>query len=415
MVVKISPFQADGAVIAPPSKSVAQRYLICAALCKGKTLIKNAGKADDITATADCLISLGAKIATVGGDASVTGISGDVANAELDFNESGFTARTILPVACALGVSGKYSVNGKLGERLLKTDFSALKSGGANVGSGVFGGKLAAGGYVVNRGDGSQLVSGLLLAAASLDGVTKIKLIGESVSEGYIRLTLDALEKFGAKTIFSGDEIVVYGGTLQSPKEIYVEGDYSAAAYFLALGAIGGKVTVCGLYADSKQSDKSIIDALKSFRAKIKTCGNSVMAEKSELTGIEFSCKNSPDLAPVVAVLGAYARGETIIKDTKRLKNKESDRLNSIRDMLKVAEIKTELFGDTLKITGGKPRGGVFAAARDHRIVMAEAILASAAQGESVINYAESVSKSYPEFFGKLKATGGEGYVDLQR
>ncbi len=414
MVVEISPFNANGTIFAPPSKSAAQRYLICAALCRGKTIIKNVGNADDVKVTANCLTALGAKINFTGGDAEVTGVSGGEKTVKLDFNESGFAARVILPVACAIGASGEYSVGGKLGERLLKTDFSALKKGGATITKNSFGGRLTAGEYTVNRADGSQLVSGLLIALARLNGVSKIKLIGESVSEGYISLTLSALEKFGVKTRFAGDEITVYGGTYKSPNIIAADGDFSAAANFLALGAIRGKITVRGLNKDDKQPDKAIIGILKDFGANISVGEDCVTTEKSRLKGAEFSCKNNPDLAPIVAVLGAYANGETIIKDADRLKNKESDRLAAIIKMLGVAGIETRLNGDTLIITGGKPRGGAFAAARDHRIVMAEVVLASAAQGKSVIEHAESVSKSYPEFFGALKAAGGESYEQIR-
>lgn len=413
MVAEISPFKANGKIFAPPSKSAAQRYLICAALCRGKTIIKNVGNADDINATANCLIALGAKINFTGGNAEVIGLSNGEKTVKLDFNESGFAARVILPVACATGASGRYTVSGKLGERLLKTDFSALKNGGATITGDSFGGRLTVGKYTVNRADGSQLVSGLLIALAALNGVSKIKLVGESVSEGYISLTLSALEKFGVKTIFAGDEITVYGGTYKSPKVIAAEGDFSAAANFLALGAIGGKITVSGLNKNGKQPDRAVIDILKDFGANISVGEDCVTAEKNQLKGIEFSCKNNPDLAPIAAVVGAYAHGETVIKDTDRLKNKESDRLAAIIKMLGAAGIETRLNGDTLIITGGKPRGGAFAAARDHRIVMAEAVLASAARGKSVIDHAESVSKSYPEFFAALKATGGGVYEQI--
>ena len=414
MVARISPFIAEGTVDAPPSKSVAQRYLILAALSKGKTVVENCGNSDDVAVVIKNLARLGAKIETDGNNATVYGVEIPPKKAELDFGESGFAMRSLIPVAAALGTECTFITSGRLSLRPLSSLFVAFK-GGVKATDGGFSGKLESGDYEIECGESSQFLSGLIIALAAVKGKSTVKLKGEKVSFGYVLTTIAALEKFGVRTIVGCDEITVFGGEIKSPRKVITEGDFSAAANLLALGALGKSVTVNGLDVNSKQPDRAIIDILKDYGANVEAKENSITVRGGERRAITFSCENAPDLALIVAALAAYADGESVIKRADRLTTKESDRAEAIIKTLTCSGIKTERRGDEIFVFGGKPRGGVYAAIPDHRVVMAQSVLASSAEGQSEISCAECVNKSFPEFFGALKLAGGNDYVNIQR
>ena len=150
---------------------------------------------------------------------------------------------------------------------------------------------------------------------------------------------------------------------------------------------------------------------LKKFGAKINISGKTVNVEKSRLNGIDINCENIPDLAQIIAVVAAYAKGKTVISGIERLKFKESDRIIAITDMLTAAGIKHACNGEKLEIFGGKVHGGEFDSKNDHRTAMSCAILAAGADGDSIIACAEAVAKSYPDFYEDYKAIGGKADV----
>ena len=412
MIAKVKPFNADISVVAPPSKSFAHRLMIASALGSGKTLIKGVGSSDDVLATARCLMAIGAKVEINGGNAEVEGIAGKALpkTAVLDCGESGSTLRFLTPIVSALGITAKFIGKGNLFKRPNEILTSLLNSHGVFSNGRESRGKLFGGVYEVDASVSSQYISGLLFALPLLNEKSKILLKGEIVSADYINITLEVLERAGVRIEKNGGEIVVYPSEYKTEKELVCEGDWSGSAFLLSLGVTSGKAEVKGLNLNSRQGDERIIDIIKSAGGKIEEGENSVTAYKSELKGFEVNLENCPDLAPVVAVLSGKAKGESRIKGLKRLKIKESDRFSAICDFLKEAGVKfTATDGEITVFGNGELKGGNFDGYGDHRIVMAETVLSASAVGSSVVSGAESVKKSYPEFFKDI--CGGQNVL----
>lgn len=408
MEVKIIPFAASGTITAPPSKSEAQRMIICAALAKGSSFIGNIGNSGDVKETTACVKSFGADVKITSDGVNITGVAKPPEKIELHVDKCGFAARVCLPAALALSSEVKFTVGDELKKRPLRPLIDCLTANGVETDGEIYRGRLKSGVYTIDGNVSSQFISGLLIATAYADGVSDIIVKGERVSENYVDMTVDVMKLFGANAEKTSGGYRVSGG-YKPIKQIAVSGDYSSAAYFLSLGALTGDITVKGLRKEDKQPDRAIIDILKKYGAKVEQGENHVLAKNGEKRAIEFSCKEAPDLAPIVAVIAAYAKGKSVIRHTARLKDKESDREQGIIDMLKAAGVEAEKGTDEITIYGGKPKGGRFSLPRDHRLIMAASVLASAADGESVIENAESVAKSYPDFFKELKNVGLQG------
>ena len=422
MNVKISPFSANGKICATASKSYAHRFLIAAALFRGRTKVENIGSSNDVQRTIDCLSALGAKITVSENSAEVFGIEKAQTGAKLYVGESGSTLRFLMPVVAALGVSATFILEKSLAERPLEGLIEVLTSHGVKIektSDGYFiSGKITAGEYNIHGGVSSQYVSGLLFALPLLEGGSVLT-IENSVSKSYVDMTLSVLSEFGIlfdvknengkksvyKSINGQNQAYITKGNY------IVDGDFSAAAAFLMLGALTGKVTVNNLMPDM-QGDKVIIGILKQAGACVKTSENFVSAEKLELKPVKYDFTDCPDLVPVVVALCIFAKGVSELSGVNRLKFKECDRLKASIEMCKAVGIKTECDGDILKIYGGEPKTEegkkvVFKTYNDHRMIMAAALIAAGLNGESVIENAEAVNKSCPEFWEQFKALGG--------
>ena len=412
MIAKVSPFNSDISVVAPPSKSYAHRLMIASALGSGKTVIKNVGTSDDVSATANCLSALGAKVEISSGNAEIVGIFGaeKTNSAVLNCGESGSTLRFLMPITSALGVKAEFTGKGKLLSRPNEILFDLLKRHGVTSDGYKLEGKLTSGVFEVDASVSSQYITGLLFALPLLDGDSEIILSGEVVSADYINITFEVLKLSGIKYNLDGRKITVYGNQKYTmPKEVVSEGDWSGASFLLSLGVISGKAEVKGLNINSAQGDKKILEIVKSAGGKVEL-GESVITYKSDLKGFKVNLENCPDLAPITCVLASYAKGISEISGLKRLKIKESDRLKAISDMLKEAKVKYTATDEKIIIYGtGEVFGGKFDGYKDHRIVMSATVLGSSAKGLSEVTDAESVAKSYPDFFEDIN--GGNNVV----
>ena len=412
MVVKITPFMANGQIVAPPSKSVAHRLLIVAALKKGKTIIKNVGNSADVIATCNCLKALGANVILNDGNATVEGINTVQKGQFLDCNESGSTLRFLLSVSCALGSNATFTGSAKLLSRPNDALLGELKNHGIKVEKWNLKGQLTGGKFSIDASVSSQYITGLLLALPMLKEDSEIELQGRVVSKDYINITLSVLEKAGVKYQKLGNSIVIKGNQeYLLPDEVVCEGDWSGAAFPLVLGAIGGEVSVKGLDVNSCQGDKTILSVLEKVGADVIVEGDVVTVRKNKLQAFEQDFDNVPDLAPVCAVLAGVCEGESQFTSIQRLKIKESDRVKTTLAILHSVGIYAEEIDEKIIINGGKPKGGSFDGANDHRIVMASAVMAAVANGQSIINGSEAIVKSYPEFFKDYKKLGGNADV----
>lgn len=394
MRVEIAKGKACGTVFAPPSKSMAHRNLICAALSE-KSQVSNVSFSQDILATLDCLEALGAKINKQGDIINLGGLDPAVCKSTvLDCRESGSTLRFILPLCLLSNEEITLKGSGRLMQRPMKIYEQLCRE------KGVYfyqddkcikvKGKLSDGEFNVDGSVSSQFISGLLFALPLLKEDSVINIVGEFQSQSYLKLTLSSLADFGIKIDSSNiRHIKIKGGQCCSSKNLTVEGDYSNAAFFEGLNFLGGQVTVNGLSENSLQGDKVYLDLiplLKEENAKI-------------------SLADCPDLGPILFTLAAAGKG-AIFTDTARLRIKESDRVVCMEKELSKFGVKMDIEENSVRIYPSQLKAPteVLYGHNDHRIVMALSVLAT--KTGAIIDGAEAVNKSFPDFFSQLNCLG---------
>ena len=396
MTVRIKKGVAKGTVKAPPSKSMAHRMLICAAMCQGESRISGISTCEDVFATLDCMKALGVEAYIEGNDCVVRGIDFRtcVPTDTLKCRESGSTLRFFIPSAMLSGKTTMFSGAKTLMQRPMSV-YQALASekGALFVSDGetiTVKGPLTPGEYQVVGNISSQFISGLLFALPLLDGDSKIKIAPPIESRSYIELTRSALEIFGIKTRWSDEYTLLIPGR-QSYKagNVSVEGDYSGAAFPDAFNLFGGEVCVTGLNPDSIQGDAVYKKYFEKLRCGIPT----------------IHIGDCPDLGPILFAVAAAKCGG-VFDGTKRLKIKESDRAAAMAEELKKFGCSVSVYEDSVVVFPLEfhaPSTALFGH-NDHRIVMALSVLLTLTGGE--IEGAEAVSKSYPEFFEHLGKLG---------
>lgn len=415
MNVKVKIPSAKGSVRVIPSKSVAHRYLISAALSENGSRIICPATSKDIEATVRCLNSLGADIREKDGVYDVTPVKKKKKKkAELFCGESGSTLRFLVPVASALGGDVTFSGEGRLPARPMGELLTAMTENGALVEYGgtlplTTRGGMKSGIYKIPGNVSSQFITGLVFALPVLSGDSIIEITGKIESLPYINITLQAVRKFGICAELKENKILIRGNRkYKAPEVLEVEGDWSNAAFWLCLGALSENgVTVRGLSPESLQGDRAIVDILRSFGAEVSENGDSVTVKRRELRGIRLDASEIPDLVPVAAVVAAVSSGETVIYNAERLRIKESDRIESTVAMLKSLGAEAEATEDGIKIIG-KPKlsGGRVDSFNDHRIAMSAAVSAAVCEESVTVLGAEAVNKSYGDFFERLEALG---------
>ncbi len=413
MIKTITPKTRTGEVTVPSSKSMAHRYLICAALSEEESVITCNGISDDIQATIDCLNALGAQIeVTEGNRIHVRPIkelpSGPVV---LNCRESGSTLRFLLPIVGVLGLEASFVMEGNLPRRTPQVYLYEMIAHGMNLvqeGSSLTcSGKLLSGLYQIPGNISSQFVSGLLMASPLMDSDNIIRIGGRLQSKDYVTMTEDALTFSGVGFGKGRSAYLVYGDQKYGfPNEAAVEGDWSSAAFFLCLGALSEEgILVRGLSMESPQGDKRIVEILKEFGAVTEIREDGVFVKKGELKGIIVDAADIPDLIPAVCAVAAHAQGTTGIANAGRLRLKESDRIRSIVRMLESLGVSVEEREEEIIIYGtGEVKGGIVDSYKDHRIAMAAAVAAAGSNEDVVIEDAECVGKSYPAFWEHLEA-----------
>lgn len=395
MIVKIEKSTASGRVKAPPSKSMAHRYLICAALSQGST-VKGLDFSRDIIATLNCLKALGAKAEIIDNTVK-TGkidINKKPESTTLFCDESGSTLRFLLPI-CLL-FDEEITLTGS--ERLFKRSLSVYEQICASQGlyfsqeenKVTVKGRLSAGRYDVQGDISSQFISGLMFALSLLDNDSEINILGNIESGSYLSLTIKALADFGVR-ISRIDEhcILVKGKQSYKKRSLAVEGDYSNAAFFDALNLFGSNILVTGLDSNSAQGDKVYKKVFQELNKKKAT--------------VDIS--DCPDLGPIFMAVAAAKHG-AVFTGTKRLKIKESDRGEAMKQELAKlgCKVKTEENEITVYKSTIKTPTEFICGHNDHRIVMAMAVLLTLVGGK--IMGAEAVAKSFPAFFEELARLG---------
>ena len=398
MRVEIQPSALRGTVMAPPSKSMAHRLLICAGLSAGESVVRHLAFSEDVKATIDCLRALGAEIRLDGSTAYVTGTDARRtlgASAVLPCRECGSTLRFFTPLCMLSGEErilrgSDYLMTRPMGvyEEIARDQGITFDKATDSI---TVCGTLKSGVYEVAGNISSQFISGLLFALPLLDGDSEIRLLPPVESKPYIDMTLSALRDFGVVIDEDGTTYRIRGGQQYCPQDVPVEGDYSNAAFFEALNYAGADVTVEGLRADTLQGDS----VYKILYQKIKS-GES-----------PIDIADCPDLGPVLFAVAALCGG-CRFTGTRRLRIKESDRADAMRQELGKFGVTVEVGENEVVVCDDALRApdAICSGHGDHRIVMALAVLMTKTGG--VIDGAEAVKKSFPDFFDKLRDLGVE-------
>jgi 3-phosphoshikimate 1-carboxyvinyltransferase len=412
----------SGEVCAPPSKAYTQRMLIAAALSRGTSEIAGPLVSDDTEATLRAVKALGARVKVAGDCWTVEGATPlKGADEPIDCGESGATLRFMIPVAALATGSSVFVFGSSLERRPIEPLLRSLRQLRARAyvlrrgdkssievqGGGIPGGKTTL------RGDvSSQFVSGLMFACPMARADTEITLSTPLESKGYVQMTRKVLSEHRIKMSISKNfnRLGIPSNQAYKPRDHKVPGDFSSAAFLLAAAAITrSEVRVKNLDYETVQGDKAILGILKKMGVKGKVCSDWVEIDGNGglLDALDVDARDIPDLVPVCAVLACFARGVSRIHGAQRLRYKESDRLLAL--YLELRKMGADIAMDETGLTVKGPctlRGATIDPHDDHRIAMACAVAALGAGGETRIQNAERVKKSYPGFFNDLRALG---------
>lgn len=423
------PFDKSIEIEAISSKSFVHRLMIAAAIDGTKRKIVTNIFSEDMKATMNCLNALGADIRIAEDGFYIFSGVGNCDSVVLDCNESGSTARFMMPLAAVFSSRAKLIGRGKLPERPNGALCSELRRHGVEVDSDYIptniSGKLQSGEYTIPGNISSQFITGLLIALPLIEGDSILNIEGKLESAGYVDVTLEVLGRFGIRIERSEKGFVIPGGQhycAKDEEDIFAEGDWSNSAYILGMGAVGADVMVSGLNIDSTQPDRACIDLFKRFGARVEVSADTkgdtdrlsrVRVTKDTLHGISADVSQVPDLVPALAVVASFADSDSVFLNVQRLRIKESDRVESIRSLLKSygIECETAKEGECEKLIvhgSGEPKyitnGWQVDSYNDHRIVMAAAMAFVGRNNLPLtIHGAEAINKSFPDFFKKTE------------
>ncbi len=400
MIATFKPCKLSGTVEAPPSKSMAHRYLIGAALSKQPCVLSGVDYSEDILASIDCLKALGVNV-TIDNDKVSVDPEGfmKVNNAILNCRESGSTLRFFIPLALCLGKTVTFQGSQRLLERPLDLYEELCREKGFLFNKEANGitlcGNLESGNYKLRGDISSQFITGLIFALLYLGKDSSIEIIPPFESRSYINLTISALKSFGANIAFTDEYTIEIKQSQLHSFSGKIEGDYSNAAFLDAFNHIGSDIKIENLNVDSLQGDRVYAKYFEQISAGTPT----------------LDISDCPDLGPVLFALAALKNGATFT-GTDRLKVKESDRGMAMHEELRKLGGGL-IFGDNI-ITVPKQelqyKGEVLDGHNDHRIVMAMSVILSKIGG--AIDGAQAIRKSYPGFFDDIKQLGAE--VEIQ-
>ena len=402
-----------GIITPPSSKSYAQRAIALSLLAQGRSVLRNIEFCKDTRSALACIEALGAKVTHI--DESTIAIEGgfNPQGETLYVGESGLATRLFTPVASLSRKPICIQGEGTLLHRPMHMMIEPLRELGVKVKDGggylpievegpIHGGKIRVDGSV-----SSQFITGLLLALPMAEEDTTLY-VDSAVSTPYIDMTISTAQSFGVEIMHNeGDysEFFIEGRQRYTPADLAIEGDWSGASTMLVAGAIAGEITIRNISTLSKQADTAICKALERAGAGIIIEQDSITVTKRPLKAFTFDATQCPDLFPALATLAAAAEGVSVITGTNRLKHKESDRAETIRQEYEKLGIEVDISEENvMKIRGGKIEPATVFSHDDHRIAMSLAVSALRCEGEVVIENAECVEKSYPAFFEDLES-----------
>ncbi len=428
MIATIKPGRLTNTIQAPASKSSMQRACAAALISRGKSIILNPGHSNDDKAALKMIERLGAMVSKTkegqieinSTEVNLSALGSATDPLVVNCGESGLGIRMFTPI---IGLSRQPVTilgTGSLLSRPMNFFDEVLPHLNVTVGSNkgklpiTLSGPLQPRNIEIDGSLSSQFLTGLLMAysaAEARDVTIKVK---DLKSRPYIDLTLRVMEAFSLKIPENRNYEAFYFDRspvrLAAPPIRYtVEGDWSGGAFLLVAGAIAGNIEVDGLDPDSSQADKKILEALKDTGATIEINNSNIKLTGKDIKAFSFDATDCPDLFPPLVALAAYCNGTTEIKGVTRLTHKESNRGLTLQEEFGKMGLVIQLEGDIMLVQGGKGLTGARVHSRhDHRIAMACAVAALSAKGETTIEEADAINKSYPDFYADLRQLGAD-------
>jgi 3-phosphoshikimate 1-carboxyvinyltransferase len=402
-----------------------QRACAAALLSKGPSIIHNPGHSNDDKAALDIIKKLGAEIRINNEQLIISSRGVSPISHEVNCGESGLSIRMFTPIIALANEAITIGGEGSLRDRPMYFFDEILPQLGVKIKSNkgkvpiVVQGPLHPKTIEIDGSLSSQFLTGLLMSYAGTDADNVSIKVNNLKSKPYIDLTLDVMKKFGLNVPENDNyERFIFDHTTHDPgpdsyrdttHEYTVEGDWSGGAFLLVAGAIAGQITIRGLDMTSTQADKVIMNALSNANASFAVEAKGIKIRSGKMSAFEFDATDCPDLFPPLVALASYCNGETRIRGVSRLTHKESNRAISLEQEFGKMGVKIEVSDDVMKIYGsGNVTGAKVHSHHDHRIAMACAVAALKAQGEMVIEGADAVKKSYPDFYDDLKKLGAD-------
>jgi 3-phosphoshikimate 1-carboxyvinyltransferase len=421
VIVTIQQGKISGTVNAPTSKSSMQRACAAALLHEGETIINNPGNSNDDLAAIDVIQKLGAVIKEQSQNKLVieSKAVNPVSN-EMNCGESGLGIRMFTPIAALSKQPITINGTGSLVTRPM--DFFdeifpklsiSIQSNNGKLPLQIQG-PLQPNDIIIDGSLSSQFLTGLLMAFGKAATMPVTITVNNLKSKPYIDLTLQVMKHFGYDVVNNNFESFTINPITSNNKQINytVEGDWSGGAFLLVAGAIRGSIVVKGLDVFSTQADKAILKALIDSGCTISIEEKQIVIGPpatglSGLKAFHFDATDCPDLFPPLVALAACCNGTTAIQGVNRLAHKESNRGLTLQEEFGKMGIEIKLQDDLMLIEGGTGlKGATVHSHHDHRIAMACAVAALNTDGETVIEEAEAINKSYPDFYEHMKQLG---------
>jgi 3-phosphoshikimate 1-carboxyvinyltransferase len=418
-MLRLRPSVVSGHLRASPSKSYTHRALLMGYLTRRPFTVEDALVGADTMATINAIRTLGGTAYVRGSKVVLEGRDFRPPVDPIDAMNSGTTLRLFAALVGLLEGTTRLTGDESLRRRPMSPLLEALEQLGARCESdggrppvavtGPMGGTAAS-----IRGDvSSQFISGLLIACPLKATATDLEVLPPVKSHPYVEITLAMLDAFGVEAMPRAGGYHVPGGQAYGGSSYRVPGDFSSAAFPLVAAAItGGEVTLEGFDRHLPQGDARILDLLRAFGANVAVEGGRAAASQGPLVGGHVDVSETPDLFPILAVLAAYAEGESVLSGGEHLRYKESDRIRTTTRFLGQMGAWVKETPDGCVVHGGRPlRGALVDCEGDHRILMAAAVAALGARGETLINHPTCYEVSYPRFLGDLRTLGADAEV----
>ena len=414
----------EGEINLPGSKSLSNRALLLAALAHGTTEVTNLLDSDDIRHMLNALKSLGVsyELSSDKTVCTITGVGGAFNwqnGLSLFLGNAGTAMRPLAAALCLKGQQeAEVALTGepRMKERPIKHLVDALVQVGANVqyleqegypplairNTGLQGGKVQIDGSI-----SSQFLTALLMAAPLAEGDMEIQIMGELVSKPYIDITLAMMRDFGVTVENQNYQTFMVKGNRSyiSPKRYLVEGDASSASYFLAAGAIKGKVKVTGIGKNSIQGDRLFADVLEKMGAKITWGEDFIQAEQAPLHGVDMDMNHIPDAAMTIATTALFAEGETVIRNIYNWRVKETDRLSAMATELRKIGAEVEEGEDFIRIQPlalAQFQAAEIATYNDHRMAMCFSLISLSNTSVTILD-PKCTAKTFPTYFSEFE------------